>query len=500
MLVALALASLQFTGSTIQSYVNAALAAGQTTCSIPKENYVLTSQVNLPVGTTNFTIEGNGSTVTAPGQTLSTFFSVGGNASNLWSMSGKIPLTQAVAYGSNTAYVAPSTVIKVNDHYDLFDYHQVVVSTGSGAAEYDHIDPELVVTAYNSATGQITFDTTVSRNYTTPYILDVQKLTTSKLTLQDFVMNGSVINGTPSSFGISAGFCDSLTLNNITLQQFQDSFVLVSGCRYETCNNIHCDNGNSTSYGINSAHSRWITIFDCEATNQQHGNEVANSCDGVVTAFVETSAPLDEHGMDDERWTYNYCGTQQQSSDFSVGNAAWNDPDSGVILNSCWFNSFHPCAGTTGLVANSCQFAQMWFDSSTHAGTNIPISAVFNGGGSTCPTYNIPSDMAADQLTFNNFSFITTQTGWSDNFSWSNGAFKGGSVTCNNCLFQNYASGYSPISLSSAGTLNLNSCMVNGNKSKYAVILQSGFTGRFNYSNCNSNAPTFLEDLVSSTN
>lgn len=495
-----------------------AISNGEHQYTVPAGTYILQNPIQIPAGTSNFTLQGAGSSqtiLTTPNTALNYCIIVGDwvQLHNNWNLTNRTNYAvSAVGQGSQTIKVAEGTAITTGDYYVLWDTHTEWANNSNQTCVMNHGEV-CKVTAYNSSTGTITLDKPTSRSYdSTAELAAINSRICTNITVSGFGMNGLVTGGgSATSALLLGGISDHISTTDMYVTDFFTDaidFVMarnISISKMNLNNSVATDPGDG--YGVTLQRCRYATVMNCTSTNMRHGYiGHAGSTDLTFVNCTATGCDFDLHGMDERRATFTNCTSD---GTIQIGNQAWPEGDSSVTINGGSFGGgINACAYAENVTATKTSFACLTVFSeltgvNNPPSTQYPDNFTFNQCSFVNPHNEISESSRFGTATFNGCYFESTNTAWGYIIVFSQMSVK--NFTFSSCTFKNDSTrGDVPIQINDPATLfnlTLSNCAVTAEGgSTYAVVFQSKYAGKTTLSNnsftsVGGSSPTFYENL-----
>jgi hypothetical protein len=487
--------SLQDDSVWINQGIVSAIANGENSYSVPAGTYILQNPIQIPAGTSNFTLEGAGSAntiLTTPDTVLLDCIMVGDlvQLHNNWNLTNRTNYpVDAVGANSKIIYVKTGTSITTNNYYVLYDTHTEWANNSNQTEVMNHAEV-CKVTGYNSNTGAVTLDEPTARSYdSTAEFAAINARICTNITVKGFGMNGLVgSSGSASSSLLLCGIADHVNVSDLNVGEFFTGAIDFVNARNINVSNCNVHDSTATDpgdgYGVTIQRCRYVTVSNCVATNMRHGFiGHAGATDLTFTGCTETSCDFDLHGMDERRVSFNNCTTD---GTIQIGNQAWPEGDSTVTISGGSYGSgINACAYadnvTSSKVTYLCMtvFSELTGQNSPPA-SQYPDNFTFNGCSFKGPHNLIAESTRFGTATFNNCTFEATNTAWGNILVWNEMSVK--SFTFSACSFQlDSTRGDIPFVFNTPASLFSltikSSAVTSEGGGEYAVQLESGFVG-----------------------
>ncbi len=409
----------------INAGINSAIASGDSEYDIPAGTYQLMNPIVVPGGLHNFTLRGAGSTqtiITTPNNPNLAAAIVTGTDCELhndWGLTN-VPNVSIVAptQGATTITLNAAYPVVVGGTYAIYDKWQVHPSTDPTVTVMNRA--EIVhVTAYNSATGVVTLDQPLSRQYTaSPMFADINRTVSSNITVSGFGFNG--LSGSTGSGGLlNMYLTDGVTVSDISVTNYTYSGVIVQSSRSVSISGVTVTNalsqGPGNGYGVLVSRDRFVTVSNVTASNNRHAVIVhGGSTDVLVQNSTSTGGTFDTHGMDERRIQFTNC---QADTGFDAANQQWWAGDSNVTCTNCTFGAVNISPGASAIAINNSTLGTFSFSDATTKytayGKGYADGITITGCYISAP-YNLVREAAwAGMVTFQTCTLEALQTSWS---------------------------------------------------------------------------------------
>lgn len=398
-------------GATVQAEINAAIAAGQPTYTLPATRINLTTTLLIPPGTNGFTLQGQPGTqlvrnsndsfpMIAVGNGYTFAYTNDSFASHPQSTIAPAAAGSKVLTITDGMQVAPGwyAIFGVNPDNDLVRHQD-------GATTYWFKRELIRVIAVSG--NQVMIDRPLGRDFTdaklamldNPTLLSYYHQIVQNVTVKNLVLDGtSATNGSRDAKVLRANAVDGLTLENLTLTGFSTSAINISfsnGVVVKNCS-IGEQNNYVPAYGIEFSATRFTTVRNTSFRNHRWGVIFQMGCqDGLVEDCIYTNTPNGGfdcgHGCGELRITYRRCAAPV----YSIANPSYRRGANHVTLENCTaydrINIYGNAEniniiGKHPLYANTATLIQFFTESGGQAipaGSFGPISVTMRDGSSS---------------------------------------------------------------------------------------------------------------------
>jgi hypothetical protein len=396
-------------GETVQDALNAAIAAGQPSYTLPPNPIDLTTSLMIPKGTKDFMLIGaNGTSLRRASASDFPLLVIGDSASyaldnfylNKYPQMNILPVAEGATVLTRTGGANP-----VTGWYALVGTHATddVVRHSSGSPTF-HFRRELIRVI--SVQGQnLTLAQGIGRDFLNPQLRLVQadsattKEVTENITVRNVTLFGrSTVNNSLSNKILMCSLGHNISLDDVSVQGFNTAGISFGFSKGIFINRARVSDGNrqTLGYGIEIAGSRNVTIRNSTFSTHRWGVIYQS---GAMDALVEdctfnngsSSEGFDVgHGFDEKRLTYR----RVIAPVFSIGNPSWRRGNSDTLLEDCTATSAinfygnirnvtirgrHPSQTYTTPLFN---FFTEGGGSGIPAGVTYPISVIVENGNS----------------------------------------------------------------------------------------------------------------------
>jgi hypothetical protein len=407
----------------INAGIQAAIAQGRASYSVPAGNYSLAKPIVIPAGTQNFTLKGAGSgrtILTASDPAVKQAIQVGvlPQLHNNWMITGpaNLPLANAPA-GTSTLMLAKAQATLAAGYYVLWDDNLVVCAKGPNVS-MNHA--EIVrVTGYK-ANGTVFLDVPTGREYGPRAMLAPYQ----NGTCVNIGVSGFGFRGGPTDGLVAVGIVDRAALSDLSVEGFRSDAIMTNTSRNVTIDNarisLATDGDAGSGYGFAIYRSRFVTVTNSTATACRHGFMVHSGSMDVTFSNCYTTNGFDMHGYDERRIALFGCS----GDGGDVGNDAWLAGARDVLIQRCSFTE------TLGFHANVRNVRVV--------DTEFGGVAVYSVEPGTTPTVGVPAGGYADGVRFDR----CTIRGTGFTLFWESGANRMGTFSFNRCLFENLSTSW----------------------------------------------------------
>jgi len=402
----------------VQADVLAAIAAGQTTYTLPAGEVDLTQPIIIPPGPRGFTLSGapGGTTLRTPAHMDRQAIRIGNRpelSDNWWIVGPNNVAIDAVADGQNwvrsAQQIPPGYAV-------IWDETKIVCAKGPNVS-MNHAELVKVLT-YDAATGKATLDTKVGRSYSSPaWLCPYEGATCANLKIQGISFDGSTADGSPTSEGlIMVGIADGVQLVDLHAKNFRSDAIAtntarnvqITGCSVQGAS----EGGAGAGYGFSIYRSRNVLLQGDSAVGCRHGILLHSGTMDVDVKSCQTPNGFDLHGYDERRVNITDCS----GDGLDIGNDAWLGGAKDVHLTGCTITGDVGFHAGTGIVCTDCKFG------------SIGLYSVEAG---TTPTVGVPASEEIGDLTLIGCTMTTGGNGLNDQ-----GAKRYGKVTLRDCKFR----------------------------------------------------------------
>jgi hypothetical protein len=491
--------SLALTGAAIQAAITAALSAGQSELSIPAGTYILTQPVRIPPGTRNFKLygAGPGSTILAsPANVLSQMLYVGDNIveHNNWGIYNRPNVQlETVNEGDTELHLVAGGLNgftpQVGDYCVLWDAHVVYANGSTTGSQLLNRAQNVIVTAFDPATGIVTIDQPAGRAFDTkPALANVSAYVCRDVSVSGFGFDGAIAGTTAEASGgcVTYMLAEGGTVEDIAVNDFLTNAVWLTQVRGMTVDSVQIQDSVATTpgngYGVVVSRSSQVSVSNGDFSSMQQGFIMhAGSMDVIARECHASACGLDgSHGMDERRIQVIDC-----SGAIQFGNQAWPEGCDTVSLQGGYMSLLNLCANVRNVNVGdqtpvSLGLIQTWSQETGVSGPGQGPTNVLIENSTVQGLNNLYSDYYCYNgglIAFKNCTFDQTRTAWGNALDFQHLA---GSLSIDGCTFNMSAKGYPAISLSTPGNLQLsvtNSKFENpGVKSPFLVA--AGFGGK----------------------
>ena len=437
-----------YDGSVVQSELNAAIAAGQTSYTLPPGRINLSARLMVAPGTRNFTLLGQTGTRLVRNSTTDFPLIVVGSFDHTGYENSAFtgPRTTLAAVPENAVSITRTSGQQlVPGWYAIIGTHPVddVVRASDGSATFDykrelvHIDS----VAGNTATLSGPIGRTFSNAELALLEADTapmgQRILCQRVTLRNLVLDGtSNVDGSKSSKVLVIGLVVGANVDDVSVSNFSTSGISVSTSKGVSINRARISQGNMSvmGYGVELMASRFVTVRSSTFSTTRTG-VIFNSgtMDGLVEDCTGSTVNFDVgHGLGEKRLTYRRVLGEK----FTIANTTWRRGVDGAVLEDCTaLHSIAVNAGAANVVIRGkyegqASTAPLIYTSTVTGGSGIPSGDIFvqsltleNGTslGTASDGYNFKMDASSPTgpsmlgtLTIRNWTFKTLFAGTSN--------------------------------------------------------------------------------------
>ena len=480
----------------INKGIRDAIAQGKGEYVLPAGSFTLHTPIVIPDGTQNFSLRGQGSTVTTfRADALIGYAVLAGMQTIMWN---NYPVNSMptlaignVASGSTTLHVPNTKGLKVGDYLALWD-EGYVQHWQNGDAQRNHEEIVRIATLTPGSTA-VGLDRPVTRDYVlSPKVTSVTGKIVTGLTVQgmgfDASINGS---GNRNNGLLGLGVSDNVNIADLNIQHFSTRALSMNWAENVTIDGVTIADGANagnpgSAYGITICRSHNVTVKNCVSTDTRHGFVAHNGSTDVVFRNCQSlgdNGNFDTHGLDERRISFIDCFG---SGALNLGNAAYLGGGSDfVVQNSTFGGSVLLSANVKRVRAMDSAFPGVLVQS--HYGTTgLPTSGKSEDATFTNCRFDFTKSMLSEwgdfgTLKFNNCTFVTAPGVYGMIF-YSHAA--SGNIVLQSCnlVDQITSAQYPPIRADIASpnySLTMNDCKVYSVASAWAAVwFTQGFQGK----------------------
>lgn len=352
-----------YDGSVVQSELNAAIAAGQTSYTLPPGRINLSASLWLPPGTSSFTLKGQtGSRLVRNSSSDFPLVVVGTNGSHGYDNSaftgsatsiapaqeGSISLTRT---GGQTLVPGWYGLIGTNPQDDF-------VRTPDGATTFAF--KRELVRVLSVAGNVATLEGPIGRSFGTGEMRFLESQVTAqhdkkvcqRISLQNLVLDGtSAVDASKASKVLVIGVSNGVYVDDVSVSSFSTSGISVLFSKGVTINRARISLGRNDAlgYGIEFVGSRFVTVRNSNFSTTRTGVLFqGGTMDALVSDCLGPTLNFDVgHGQGEKRLTYR----RVLADKFAVANTTWRRGVDGATIEDCTaFDSITVNAGAANVL------------------------------------------------------------------------------------------------------------------------------------------------------